>query len=137
MAAPSITTMIYYQTEQGLIEAADYHGQDTRKAKVHTFKGLVGVVRACSARHRQCRGCAVVAECLRWWDGMAVNVATRRDCVFALAEFRRLTAHQDALQHGDEHLRQTPHEAHRQREQHDPLEQPALRARQERVVPHQ
>lgn len=116
--------MIYYETEQGLVEAADY-----------AFEPVLRVVLKCSEMHYNCRRCPVIAECMRWWDTVAVDVTSERDAVVALAEFRRLAAGEESLYRRDEHLSQPPHEADRQRKQHDPLEQPALRARQKTVVP--
>lgn len=126
MAAPSCKTMIYYQTTQGLVEAADY-----------AFAPVLRVVLECSRMHYNCRQCPVLAECKRWWDAVATEVTSERDAVYALAEFRRLAAHEDAQDDRDEHLGQPPHKADRQRKQHDPLEEPAIGAIKERVVPQQ
>lgn len=118
--------MIYYQTAQGLVEAADY-----------AFAPVLRVVLECSRMHYNCRQCPVLAECKRWWDAVATEVTSERDAVYALAEFRRLAAHEDALDDRDEHLGQPPHKADRQRKQHDPLEEPAISAIEKRVVPQQ
>lgn len=116
--------MIYYETAEGLVEATDYYWLRVCRA-----------VDECSQRHRRCRGCGVRRECRRWWDNVAVDVACERDCVVALAEFRLLAPHEDALDDRDEHLGKAPHKTDRQREQHDPLEQAPVSTVQKRVVP--
>lgn len=116
--------MIYYETDQGLIEAAEYH-----------FAPVLRVVLECSRQHYNCLRCPVLGECKRWWDNVAVEVATERDRVFAQASFRRLASHEYALNDRDEYLGKAPHKAHGQRKQHDPLEEAAVSPVQKRVVP--
>jgi len=109
-----------------------------RRAKVsgvHAFVGVLREVRQCASTNNMCRNCRTLERCVEWWDAVAVEVQDEQQAIDAVAEFRRLSAGEEALYGGDKHLGQPPHKSHRKRQQDDPLEESALSAVQEAVIP--
>lgn len=88
----------------------------------------------CSRVRGGCALCTSRRLCVAEWDAL-VERGTACQLVRKLKAFTRLTAGEQSLYSREEHLSQSPHKAHRQRQQDDPLEQPALRAVQEAVIP--
>lgn len=118
------------------------------RESVGTADVLVQALDRCSARGGGCEGCVSARACLRLWflwvdssdsaNGIK-RQAQRIEALEALPGWRlqpgEALSGKQSLHHRDEYLCKPPHKTHRQRKQHDPLEQAAVSARQEAVVP--